>query len=429
MTYGDRPIESNSRSLVMDDEFEGLEEYEIIDTDDLEVEIEMSSTSEEEEEAVGYESDSEFERKMSCIPTTDHASFIFSKHTGSVYCIGIHPQDENIVITGGQDEKPYIWNSQTGEVLMESDKFSDSVLNVAFNHDGKYVAAIDMGGKIQVWKTLPTGFNDVWDTKIDDVQWMRWHPQANVLLVGESSGSVYMWKIPSGECKVLPGHRDLADVGAFMPDGKRAVICYIDGSIRVFNLANGNVCMKYDSPDIQLETVISLDVHPDNNLVAVGTISSRLYVLKTQGAKSAQQFMCVEEHEKGSEAVTTSIEYVAFSRKLPYNVIVAATDNALHVYDYVKSEERGYIPIEEGVTRLVWPEGKHTVYVGTKVGKIAVCDIRALRRIGTLEGHSKSILDLATTKDAKTLFTTSDDHTVRLFPVDELMPQFGNSTE
>lgn len=125
-------------------------------------------------------------------------------------------------------------------------------------------------------------------------------------------------QIPSGECKVLPGHRDLADVGAFMPDGlyitfiykhlvsffpiiyiiinlswiilplsigKRAVICYIDGSIRVFNLANGNVCMKYDSPDIQLDTVISLDVHPDNNLIAVGTISSRLYVLKTQGAK------------------------------------------------------------------------------------------------------------------------------------------------
>lgn len=51
---------------------------------------------------------------------------------GPVFCIGIHPQDEHIIITGGQDEKPFIWNTQTGEVLMESDKFSVSVVFILF---------------------------------------------------------------------------------------------------------------------------------------------------------------------------------------------------------------------------------------------------------------------------------------------------------
>ena len=47
--------------------------------------------------------------------------------------------------------------------------------------------------------------------------------------------------------------------------------------------------------------------------------------------------MCIEEHEKEGDSVSTSVECLVFSRKLPYNVIVAATDNALHVYDYVRS--------------------------------------------------------------------------------------------
>lgn len=414
MTQGDRPIESD-RALVMEDEFEGEEEYEIIFNDDV-----MVTEEELSEESEASDSDQESDRKMSCVPSTDHASFVFQKHTGPVFCISINPQDEHMVISGGQDDKAYIWNTQTGDVLLSSSdsEFTDSVSHASFNHDGKYVAAADMGGTIKIWKTTSQPFQLVWENKIQDILWIRWHPLANVLLVGEAVGMVYMWKIPSGDCKILPDNIDITDAGSFMPDGKRAITCHLNGAVKVYNLATTNVIMKYDGPELNNDTIISLDVHPDNNLVALGSLTSKLYILKTQGAKNLHEYTCTEERNR--EGTDTSVECVSFSRNLPYNVVVAATDNALHVYDYVKYEERGSIPIEEGVTRLVWPEQSHIVYVGTKVGKVALCDVRALQRVATYEGHSKSILDISITKDRKTLVTASDDETVRIFQIEEI---------
>lgn len=56
------------------------------------------------------------------------------------------------------------------------------------------------------------------------IQWLKWHHSTNVLLCAVASGEVYMWKIPSGECKMLPGHAVASDCGVFMPDGK-FIIC------------------------------------------------------------------------------------------------------------------------------------------------------------------------------------------------------------
>lgn len=78
------------------------------------------------------------------------------------------------------------------------------------------------------------------------------------------------------------------------------------------------------------------------------------------------------------------------------------------MYLSVLQEVRGYLAIEEGVTRLVWPEGSHLVFVGTKVGRIAVCDVRAINRVMTLEGHRQSILDIVITAYVFFLFVNAN---------------------
>lgn len=43
---------------------------------------------------------------------------------------------------------------------------------------------------------------------------------ANVLFVGWDTGEVFVWKIPCGDCIVLPGHGCKTDCAALLPDGK-----------------------------------------------------------------------------------------------------------------------------------------------------------------------------------------------------------------
>jgi ribosome assembly protein SQT1 len=49
---------------------------------------------------------------------------------------------------------------------------------------------------------------------------MEWHPASNVLLAGSAGGLVTFWKIPSGECKILPSFGVSTQCGKVMPDGK-----------------------------------------------------------------------------------------------------------------------------------------------------------------------------------------------------------------
>lgn len=430
MTQGDSPFRPPSSSLEMDIDDEGYngeDTFEIIYSSDLEDAVEDEEPAEEDEDS----DDNYDDLRFGCNPSTDHASLIFKQHIvetpggGGVFCLGVNPADDTQVISGGQDEKMRIWCRTTGEVIFETSYFHDSVIEAAFSFSGKYFAGIDMGGNIGVWKNAAPEYTVAFEQKLEgDIQWMRWHSKANVLLVGEVSGSIYMWKIPSGDCRVFGGENlRLNEVGAFMPDGKRAVACYTDGTIRIHNLGSTPVTtaiVKYEPSETNKAHFISLDVHPDNNLVALGTLSCQLLIVKTKGSKSVTNIDCTSGEEREQAGRPPSVEDVKFSRNLPYTLVVAASDNGLHVIDYVRSEKRGYIPIEEGVTRIIWPEGSHLVYVGTKLGYIAVCDVRALKRHMTLEGHPTSILAMTMTMDHRTLITASDDGAIRVFNLEEL---------
>lgn len=75
-----------------------------------------------------------------------------STHTEPVYSIGIHPTDENIIVTGGGDDKGYLWRADTGDQLFELAGHTDSVTAVGFSTTGDYVATGGMDGKVKVWK-------------------------------------------------------------------------------------------------------------------------------------------------------------------------------------------------------------------------------------------------------------------------------------
>lgn len=86
--------------------------------------------------------------------------------SGSVFC-GAMNKTGTLAATGGEDDKAFVWETSTGQVILECNGHSDSVTFAEFNQDGTYLATADMGGVIQVWKMSNKLL--IWDFNLGDM--------------------------------------------------------------------------------------------------------------------------------------------------------------------------------------------------------------------------------------------------------------------
>ncbi|MEQ2220516.1 hypothetical protein ILYODFUR_006286 [Ilyodon furcidens] len=82
--------------------------------DDLgDVDFEDPGNPEDDNE--GWETEDEMEAEAE----QDDSELTFSKHTGSVFCVSLDPATNSLAVTGGEDDKAYVWRVSDGEVLLE----------------------------------------------------------------------------------------------------------------------------------------------------------------------------------------------------------------------------------------------------------------------------------------------------------------------
>uniref|UniRef100_A0A8C6Z769 Angio associated migratory cell protein n=1 Tax=Nothoprocta perdicaria TaxID=30464 RepID=A0A8C6Z769_NOTPE len=148
----------------------------------------------------------------------DDSEVTFALHSASVFCVSLDPKTNTLAVTGGEDDKAFVWRLSDGELLFECSGHKDSVTCAGFSHDSVFVATGDMSGLIKVWRV--DSKEEVWSFEVGDLEWMEWHPQAHVLLAGTADGNSWMWKIPSGDCKTFQGPSCPATCGRILPDGE-----------------------------------------------------------------------------------------------------------------------------------------------------------------------------------------------------------------
>lgn len=240
------------------DEF--LEEIELdgdppVDDDELEMEEVTLSQLEarlglgnDSDDAMDENDEEEEEDRRRIAAIKDDAVITFRKHTSPVFGCHLHPR-LNWAVTGSEDDRAYVWDTNNGEVLFEITEHKDTVTETHFSHDGCYLATGDISGELFVFKVneLQDGrpiLNKVWEYSMLDMAWMFWHRAANVLLAGGDSGEVYVWRIPSGECKILPGHSARCETGELSGDGKKLLTAYTNGVVKLWDLKTCQVLME-----------------------------------------------------------------------------------------------------------------------------------------------------------------------------------------
>lgn len=328
----------------------------------------------------------------------DLSKLTFSKHGKSVFCADV-TKDGTLAVTGGEDDMAYVWSTSSGEVVFECTGHKDSVTEVGFNFDGQYVATADMAGLIQVWSVKEGKL--IWCSEGDDMEWMRWHQLANVLVVGCHSGDIYIWQIPQGNCKVLPSHGSLTMCGKILADGKRLIAGYMDGQLKLWDMKSASVIWQLAEP--QSDGITSLDINKENSLVLLAPTAQ---VVKISDGKPAACLLKDNEKE---------VEAVSFNQQLS----VAATGSLsgqLCVWDVGKFVLRHQAKIQPSVTLIEF--GRNGImFVGATDGSIYVCDARSGTLVETFTGHTTDILNITVAETGGWILTTSDDGTAKIFAI------------
>ena len=329
----------------------------------------------------------------------DNSKFVFSKHSGSVFCCSLN-QGEGLVATGGEDDKGYVWRLEDGEVVFTMDGWSDSVTEMAWNKDCSMLAAADMSGNIKVWKY--PGYKLAWSFELgQDVLWLRWHGQAAVLLAGTTEGQVWVWRVGgAGESKVLGGAGERAECGAVLQDGRRAVAGYSDGGVRIWDM---KTCEQLHSlAGVHKDAVVNV-TPSSTNLLLTGSSDGTVGLWNCNNGKNVGLLMCGGQEDEGVEAVAVS----------EHNVYTGTLAGVAQLWDVSTQISKWSVAMGGAVTQLA--VAGDLVYCGTEAGLVRGVDARTGDAVAEYSGHRGAILDMELA--AGRGVTASDDGTARVWDI------------
>ncbi|XP_059175600.1 angio-associated migratory cell protein-like [Physella acuta] len=383
-----------------------------LDPDEIVQVIELGENNgnpddDDSQESAGDENEMDTEEAASA-PQQDDSSLTFIGHKdSSVICTRVNPVFSNIAVTGGQDDQALVWNTQEGSIYFQCRGHTDTVLSVGFSHDGSMVATADMKGMIRVWK-VDSG-TELWSFDADEVEWIQWHHAAPILLAGTKEGQVWMWKIPSGDCKTFAGFGPSANCGKILPDGKHACVGYEDGVIKIWDLKSEQAVHTVSGHEGHKSSVYCIDHNNTGSLIMSGSGDMTAKVINTATGKVVSTFKCRESGEEED-----SVESVGFSYIHDY-AVTGTLGGALEIWDLPTQSLRHSCDHPYGIVKILWSKTLPTFYTSCLDGNVRQYDSRNGQIVRTLQGHASAVLDFDLSRDESILVTSSDDSTAKVY--------------
>ncbi|KAG9119602.1 hypothetical protein FRC07_005311 [Ceratobasidium sp. 392] len=367
---------------------EELDQEEYIDQNDVLAEV---NDDPEGDHPMDEDDDNEGEQDQEVV-WEDNSIAQFTAHSSSsendsksVFAVAVHPT-EPLAVSGGEDDFGYIWDLNTGEVIVKLTGHTDSVAAVGFSADGEMVATGGMDGHVRLWRHVAKSRNwKTWEflTDVDgpdEVVWLRWHPTGNVLAAGSTDSTVWLWNFPSGTpLLILSAHSSPLTSGIFTPNGKRLLTASDSGTLIYTDPRTQTPVFKLTPADARFgmeEGITALGVNGASSVAVVGGANGQVRVVNlTKG----EVVGALESHAEGE-----SVESIAFVS--PPSTTTGTTDLEL-------------------------------VITGATDGKIFISDLNTRRLRTTLLGHEDSVTSLIVHGDGRLVTSSSADKTLRTWDV------------
>uniref|UniRef100_A0A7S4VBT6 Anaphase-promoting complex subunit 4 WD40 domain-containing protein n=1 Tax=Alexandrium monilatum TaxID=311494 RepID=A0A7S4VBT6_9DINO len=318
-------------------------------------------------------------------------------HKESVLSVAVNPVDWRSLATGGQDDVAVLWTLEehaAGLRCVERCRLeghSDSVVQVAFSHDGAFVATGSYDGSVRVWAAANGALVHSLEGPSKEVEWILWHPKGHAILAGSTDAMAWMWWAPTGKLmQIFAGHAQSVTCGCWGLGGK--VICTgsEDRGVIVWNPRAG--APQQHMRQVHGSAVISICSHPEAPIVVTGSEDATVKVLQMETGK---ELACLTGH-------LDSVESVGFNAPSPGGLLLLATasmDGKVFVWDGKTFDlrctladhfERG------GIVRFRWLPAPQACWLCTCATDQTLRLFNALSGAcaRTFRGHADTVLDL-----------------------------------
>lgn len=336
----------------------------------------------------------------------DNSAARYLGHQGAVFCVAMDPTD-TLAVTGGEDDSAQLWKIATGEKVLDSRDFKDSVTAVAFNFDGAFLATASLDGVIVVWACATSTVACRFECG-DDLMFIDWHPSANFLIAGTGSGCVHMWDVPRGNMTFFNPHTVPLTCGKWMPDGRTFVTGAQDGTFVQCSPKTQQAILKLDDKTHQFHTspITCVATHPDSIRVCVGAQDGSMRVLQIKTGKVIATF----------DGHTDSVEMVAFSSAPSISLVASASlDHTIRVFDLSSHLLQCVCTFDAGVVGVRFHVALPVMYGWSLDGTVRVWDPRSGAALKMLHGHSSHVLDCAISRSGDVVVSCSEDGSARVF--------------
>ena len=245
-----------------------------------------------------------------------------------------------------------------------------------------------------------------------------------------------MWKIPSGDSKVYLGNGEKAEGAKLMPDGKRVIVGYGDGSMRLFDLKSGDVLhnLTDGTTSHSPAAVTALDTRSDNNLIASGGADGIAKIFNVQSGKNIGMFVHGKSGQSSSSEESegkSTVEALLFS-PTDKNLLVSGTlDGHVSVWDVSSQIMKHSTSVGDGVVKMSWRNNgaNDQIFAATLHGIVAIVDVKTGKVIGECSGHKDAVLDFSQTADGNHILSCSDDGHCRIFDVNKIIAASSSSSD
>jgi eukaryotic-like serine/threonine-protein kinase len=397
------------------------------------------------------------------------------KNDDKILNIAVSRNGDLLAVAGSSSDNNSIklWNLRLSNQIARLRGHIRAVYSVRFSPDGKHLASASDDGTVRIWDTSSGQETSVYRGHNTPVHSVAFAPERPILASAGRSQSVLFWKLntPHEETHEIDVHAPDQPAprpgAAITPDGRRLAFIDRDNSIKVWD-RDGNGFPKISAFALRgmPGTAATFALSPKGDLVAAASnlgedATIAVWAIPDAHPKQRQELKSPRKFKENGEvhslALNGRLLAVAGSagvrvwnldtRKLLLNPLAAsvncaaftpdgkkligALDRSLIVWDVAtgKEEHRFAVLDIQGVTIAVGPAigGKWPVAVCDQQGAAKIWALTSakqargddrtvkLEEVTFLNGHAEPITSVAFTKDGKTIATSSDDRTVRLW--------------
>jgi WD40 repeat protein len=342
---------------------------------------------------------------------------VLKGHRGPVEVVAFSPYGE-IVLTSGQDGTVRLWNPETGIQTLVFRAENGPITTAAFSPNGHVLLTASKNENIaHIWDVSSGALLHSLYGHTAGIEDAEFSSDSRLAVTASKDHTARVWDVASGQLKVVvTGHTDEVTSAAFSLDDRYVLTASLDSKAAKWDLATGKMSDKFMHDGEVYRIALS-----NNGAFAATTERGSANVEK---ASDLRAWCVLNGHDDDHEVVD-----VAFNRDSTA-VATAGTDGLSLVAALSSNPPNGQVcqsvslvGHNGSVNKVIFAADGRRVITASDDHTARIWDVDNGQLLEQLVGHRGPVTDLAVSPDGRYLATASADGTARIWQIDRTLPR------